>query len=71
MVDFMNFENYSCDNQMSIFDFIENGTKNEFNPLESLALHGTGFVGGGDEPSKRLFLDETAFYERKSGFFKK
>lgn len=21
MVDFMNFENYSCDNQMSIFDF--------------------------------------------------
>lgn len=22
MVDFMNFENYSCDNQMSIFDFI-------------------------------------------------
>lgn len=46
MVDFMNFENYSCDNQMSIFDFIEDGTKNEFNPLESLALHGTGFVGG-------------------------
>ena len=38
----MNWNNYECDGQMSIFDLAET-TETTFNPLEALALHGTGF----------------------------
>lgn len=54
--------------QMSIFDLIET-TDNKFNPLEELALHGTGFCDG----MKRVFnyFSENHTLQDKAKFLKK
>ena len=41
----MDWSDYEVDGQLSIFDLIETENK-PFNPFESLALRGTGFVDG-------------------------
>ena len=45
-------DNYECDGQMSLFDFIQDDNNIQFNPLEALALCGTGFVDGMDRVYK-------------------
>lgn len=56
------------DGQISIFDLIENENK-AFNPLEQLALHGTGFVDG----MKRVteYFSENHTISKKAKFLKK
>ena len=47
----MDWSNYEVEGQMSIFDLLQ--TENdEFNPLEALAMHGSGFHGG----MKRIYV---------------
>lgn len=47
----MDWSNYEVEGQISIFDLLQ--TENdEFNPLEALALHGSGFSGG----MKRIYV---------------
>ena len=41
----MDWSDYEVDGQLSIFDLIETENKS-FNPLEALALRGTGFCNG-------------------------
>ena len=64
----MDWSDYEVDGQLSIFDLIE--TENEpFNPLEALALHGTGFVDG----MKRVkaYFSENHTISEKAKFLKK
>ena len=64
----MDWSDYEVDGQLSIFDLIE--TENEpFNPLEALALHGTGFVDG----MKRVkaYFSENHTISEKVKFLKK
>lgn len=64
----MNWDNYECDGQMNLFDFIE-PKENKFNPYETLALRGTGFVGG----MKRVlnYFSESHTLQEKAKFLKK
>lgn len=64
----MNWSDYSVDGQISMFDLIENET-NSFNPLEELALHGTGFVDG----MKRVteYFSQNHTMAEKASFLKK
>lgn len=41
----MDWKNYEVEGQLSIFDILKT-EKESFNPLEALALHGSGFHGG-------------------------
>lgn len=64
----MDWSDYEVDGQLSIFDLIE--TENEpFNPLEALALRGTGFVDG----MKRVkaYFSENHTISGKAKFLKK
>lgn len=63
-------EHYECDGQLSLFDFIKDDTDTKFNPLEALALHGTGFVNGMDRVYKFFTQDKHTIHE-KSQFLKK
>ena len=67
----MNFDNYICDGQMSMFDFMKDAsdsTDSKFNPLKSLALCGTGFCGG----MKRIkeYFSESRTLREKVAFLK-
>lgn len=64
----MDWSDYEVDGQLSIFDFIET-EKHPFNPLEALALRGTGFVNG----MKRVkdYFEENHTMQEKSNFLKK
>lgn len=64
----MNWDKYECDGQMSIFD-LEEPTETKFNPLEELALHGTGFVNG-MKRVKEYFLENHTISD-KAKFLKK
>ena len=64
----MNFDNYSCDNQMSIFDFIQQESSETFNPLKALVLHGTGFSGGMDRV--RNYFSQNHTLKDKAKFLK-
>ena len=46
----MDWSNYEVEGQISIFDVLK--TEDSFNPLEALALHGSGFRGG----MKRIYV---------------
>ena len=64
----MDWSDYEVDGQLSIFDLIE--TENEpFNPLEALALRGTGFRDG----MKRVkaYFNENHTISEKAKFSKK
>ena len=64
----MDWSDYEVDGQLSIFDLIETDSK-PFNPLEALALHGTGFVDG----MKRVkaYFSENHTISEKAKFLKK
>lgn len=64
----MNWDKYECDGQMSIFD-LEEPTETKFNPLEALALCGTGFHDG----MKRVlqYFSEKHSIKEKASFLKK
>ena len=64
----MDWSDYEVDGQLSIFDLIETGNE-PFNPLEALALHGTGFVDG----MKRVkaYFSENHTISEKAKFLKK
>lgn len=64
----MNWDKYEYDGQMSIFD-LEEPTETKFNPLEALALHGTGFHDG----MKRVlqYFTENHSIKEKASFLKK
>lgn len=64
----MDWSDYEVDGQLSIFDLIETENK-PFNPLEALALHGTGFVDG----MKRVkaYFSENHTISEKAKFLKK
>lgn len=47
----MDRSNYEAEGQLSIFDLIE-PAESKFNPIEALALHGSGFHGG----MKRIYV---------------
>lgn len=59
---------YECDGQLSFDDFIQID-KSEFNPLEALALCGTGFVDGMKRVHK--FFTEQHTLQEKAQFLKK
>lgn len=68
----MNFDDYICDGQMSMFDFMKDASDNadnEFNPLKSLVLHGTG-IRNGMKRIKEYFLESHTLRE-KVAFLKK
>ena len=46
----MDWSDYEVEGQISIFDVLK--TEDSFNPLEALALHGSGFCGG----MKRIYV---------------
>lgn len=54
---------------MSIFDYMQDDEPEKFNPLEALALHGTGFVNG-MKRVHQFFLEEHTLQE-KAQFLKK
>lgn len=56
---------YDCEGQMSIFDLIDNKL---FNPLEALALRGTGFVDGMSRVHK--YFSENHSMQDKAKFLK-
>lgn len=58
---------YECEGQINIFQFI--GQRQQFNPLEALALTGTGFSNG----MKRVYnyFSEDHTLEEKAQFLKK
>lgn len=58
----MNWSDYVCDGQMSIFD-LEMTRNQSFNPLEALALCGTGFEKG-MERVKSYFERQHSFAEK-------
>ena len=67
----MNFDDYICDGQISMFDFTNDASDNtdiEFNPLKSLALHGTGIRNG----MKRIkeYFSESHTLREKVAFLK-
>ena len=64
----MDWTNYSVGGQISMFDLMETETSS-FNPLEALALHGTGFVDG----MKRVteYFSQNHTMEEKASFLKK
>lgn len=64
----MDWSDYKVDGQLSIFDLIETENK-PFNPLEALALRGTGFVDG----MKRVkaYFSENHTISEKAKFLKK
>ena len=64
----MNWNNYECDGQISIFD-LEESIETKFNPIEALALHGTGFHDG----MKRVlqYFSENHSIKEKASFLKK
>ena len=64
----MDWSNYSVDGQISMFDLMETETSS-FNPLEALALHGTGFVDG----MKRVteYFSQNHTMAEKASFLKK
>lgn len=47
----MDWSDYEVEGQISIFDLLQ-AENEEFNPLEALALHGSGFSGG----MKRIYV---------------
>jgi hypothetical protein len=67
----MNFDDYICDGQISMFDFTNDASDNtdiEFNPLKSLALYGTGIRNG----MKRIkeYFSESHTLREKVAFLK-
>ena len=58
----MNWSDYVCDGQMSIFD-LEMTSNQSFNPLEALALCGTGFEKGMERVR--------SYFERQHSFAEK
>lgn len=64
----MDWSDYEVEGQLSIFDLME--TKNDvFNPLELLALHGTGFCNGMARVEK--YFNENHTLAEKVKFLKK
>ena len=63
----MNWDNYEVEGQLSLFDLLETEDK-PFNPIEALALHGTGFVDG-MKRVKTYFLKTTSM-SKKADFLK-
>ena len=61
---------YECDGQMSLFDFIQDDKPNKFQPLEALALRGTGFENGMDRVYK-FFTQGNHTIQEKAQFLKK
>ena len=61
---------YECDGQMSLSDFIQDDNNIQFNPLEALALCGTGFVNGMDRVYK-FFTQDKHTLQEKAQFLKK
>ena len=50
--------------QVSIFDFIEDSSRKEFNPVEEYASRGSGFVGG-KERIREFFMKNHGTKERE------
>lgn len=64
----MDWINYSVDGQISMFDLMETETSS-FNPLEELALHGTGVVDGMKRVTEYFSKNHTM--AEKASFLKK
>lgn len=64
----MDWSDYEVDGQLSIFDLIESENK-AFNPLEALALRGTGFSGGIGRV--KAYFSENRTITDKAKFLKK